>query len=83
VAVRDAAKLTTAYRARLAEYEEKVKALELQQGITIRGKKPALNLETMNDELKKNCISILTDQHYELFDAIDEQQSASDGRNRG
>lgn len=25
----------------------------------------------MRNEIKKNCISILTDQHYDMFDAID------------
>jgi hypothetical protein len=67
------AKLTTAYKARLSEYEEKLAEYELQAGIgsTISGKNPALNLEIMKDELKKNCISILTEQHYDLFDAID------------
>jgi hypothetical protein len=65
------AKLTTAYKARLSEYEEKLAALQLQAGIAIRGRNPALNLEIMKDELKKNCISILTNQHYGLFNAID------------
>ncbi|MGF7213221.1 hypothetical protein GGE65_007858 [Skermanella aerolata] len=65
------AKLTTAYKARLAEYEEKLAALKLEAGVAIRGRNPALNLETMRDELKKNCISILTEQHYDLFNAID------------
>lgn len=64
------AKLMQAYKARMAEYEEKLAALELQAGIAIKGKNPALNLEMMKDELKKNCISILTEQHFDLFDAI-------------
>ncbi|MFD0268611.1 hypothetical protein ACFVGY_18865 [Streptomyces sp. NPDC127106] len=64
------AKLTTAHKARLSEYEEKLAALEVQAGVAIRGKNPALNLELMNDELKKHCITILTDQHFDLFDAI-------------
>src|SRR5262249_15016835 len=64
-------KLTSAYQARLSEYQEKVASLQMQAGVAIRGKSPAANLEVMNDELKKNCISILTDQHYDLFDAID------------
>lgn len=29
----------------------------------------------MRNELKKNCISILTDQHYDLFSAIDTTSS--------
>lgn len=65
------AKLTSAYRARLSEYEEKLAAIELQAGVAIRGANPALNLERMKDELKKDCISIITDQHYDLFNAID------------
>ncbi len=31
---------------------------------------PGLNLELMKDELKKHCITILTEQHFDLFDAI-------------
>ncbi len=65
------AKLTTAFRARTAEYEEELKALEVQAGVEIEGMNPALNLELMKDELKKHCISILTEQHFDLFDAID------------
>ena len=64
------AKLTTAYRARLAEYEEKLAALQIQAGVAIRGRNPFLNLELMNDELKKHCITILTEQHFDLFDAV-------------
>jgi hypothetical protein len=64
------AKLTTAYKARLSEYEEKLTALEVQAGVAIRGRNPAANMELMNDELKKHCISVLTEQHYDLFDAV-------------
>lgn len=65
------AKLTNAYRARLAEYEEKLAALKAEAGIMIEGKSPALNQEIMVDELKKACISIMTEQHYERFNAIE------------
>ncbi|MFP4367576.1 MAG: hypothetical protein ACLFQA_10820, partial [Bacteroidales bacterium] len=64
------AKLTNAYQARLSEYEEKLAQLEMQAGVAIEGKNPALNQDLMNDELKKNCISIMTQQHYDLFNAI-------------
>jgi hypothetical protein len=64
------AKLTTAYKARLAEYEEKLAALEVQAGVAIRGRNPLLNQELMSDELKKHCITILTEQHFDLFNAI-------------
>jgi hypothetical protein len=65
------AKLTQAYRARLAEYDEKLAALRAEAGIAIQGQSPATNQELMKDELKKACISILTEQHYDLFDAIE------------
>jgi len=65
------AKLTTAYQVRLQEYEEKLASLQLQAGVAIEGQNPAANLEVMRDELKKHCLSILTDQHFDLFDAID------------
>ncbi|WP_347888549.1 hypothetical protein ABHF54_01785 [Nitrosomonas europaea] len=64
------AKLTQAYKARLSEYEEKLTALEMQAGVAIRGRNPMLNMDLMNDELKKHCITILTEQHFDLFDAI-------------
>lgn len=63
-------KITQAYKARLAEYEEKIAALEMEAGVAIKGKNPAMNLELMNEEIKKHCITILTDQHFDLFDAI-------------
>ncbi|HYV51621.1 MAG TPA: hypothetical protein VE910_06935, partial [Dongiaceae bacterium] len=64
------AKLVNAYNAKLADYEERLTALQLQAGVAIKGKNPQLNLELMKDELKKDCITILTDQHYDLFGAI-------------
>ncbi len=64
------AKITQAYKARLSEYEEKLASLELQAGVTIRGRNPLLNMELMNDELKKHCITIITEQHFDLFDSI-------------
>jgi hypothetical protein len=64
------AKLMTAYQARLAEYEEKLAQLELQAGVAIHGRNPVANQATISEELKKNCVSILTDQQFDLFDAI-------------
>lgn len=64
-------KLATAHKALMADYEEKLAALKMQTGIAIQGRNPAANLITIEAELKKNCISILTDQHFDLFNAID------------
>lgn len=64
------ARLTQAYRARLAEYEEKLAALEVQAGVAIQGRNPRANTELMNDELKRLCISVMTEQHFDLFGAV-------------
>lgn len=64
------AKLMTAYKARLAEYEEKLARIKLDSGVAIQGTNPAANLNLIKTELKKNCISILTAQHFELFNSI-------------
>ncbi len=63
-------KLYQAYQNRLSEYEEKLAKIEMQAGIAINGKNPAFNLEFIKDELKKNCISIVTEQHFDLFNSI-------------
>jgi hypothetical protein len=65
------AQLLQAYQQQLSIYEEKLKALKSQAGVEISGRNPAVNRETEQRELKKACISILTDQHFELFGAID------------
>lgn len=64
------AKLMEAYQGKLSDYEAALAALEMQAGIAIEGKNPGLNLEIMKDELKKHCTTILTAQHFDLFDAI-------------
>ncbi|MFK4084813.1 hypothetical protein ACI2LF_11925 [Kribbella sp. NPDC020789] len=64
------AKLLAAHNAQVADYEEKLAQLKLQTGVAIRGRNPAANQVTIRRELQKNCLSILTDQHFDLFDAV-------------
>ena len=64
------AKLTTAYKAGSLSTRRSSRHCEVQAGVAIRGRNPFLNLELMNDELKKHCITIMTEQHFDLFDAI-------------
>ncbi|MBF6134713.1 hypothetical protein IU501_17090 [Nocardia otitidiscaviarum] len=66
------AKLAEAHRRQVADYEEKLAQLELQAGVSIRGRNPRANEQLIQAELRKNCVSILTDQHFDLFDAIHE-----------
>ena len=64
------AKLRTAHQAQVSDYEEKLAQLKLQAGVAIRGRNPATNQVMIRRELQKNCLSILTDQHFDLFDAV-------------
>ncbi|MBE8516862.1 hypothetical protein ILP97_04910 [Amycolatopsis sp. H6(2020)] len=64
------AKLEVAHKALVADYEEKLAALKIRTGVAIRGNNPAANQLTIRRELRKNCLSILTDQHFDLFDAV-------------
>jgi hypothetical protein len=64
------AKLLAAHNAQVSDYEEKLAQLKLQAGVAIRGRNPGTNQITIRRELEKNCLSILTDQHFDLFDAV-------------
>jgi hypothetical protein len=64
------AKLLAAHHAQVSDYEEKLAQLKLQAGVAIRGRNPATNQITIRRELEKNCLSILTDQHFDLFVAV-------------
>lgn len=59
-------KLKTDYETKLAERRQ-----EQQQTVQF-GTNPASNQKVIQNELKKSCISLLTAQHYESFDAIQE-----------
>jgi hypothetical protein len=45
-----------AYREQLLDYEERVAATEIQQGVAIGGNNPLLNRETEKEELKRACL---------------------------
>ena len=59
-------KIYTAYKAWLTEYNQKVTEAKAQaaSAISIEGRNPALNLETIKQELKKHCVTMLTGQHF-------------------
>jgi hypothetical protein len=64
------AKLYNAYTARLSEYEAKLAELEAQAPAEIVSGPSPRNHALMVDEVKRTCISILTEQHFDLFGAI-------------
>lgn len=53
-----------------AEYDERIAAAQIQEGVRIQGRNPEENRRIERTELKKNCLSILTNQHFESFDSI-------------
>jgi hypothetical protein len=65
------ATLLLAYQKLLSEYREKLEQLKQQAGVEISGRNPASNVELINGELKKICTSILSQQHYDSFGAIE------------
>jgi hypothetical protein len=65
------AKLYNAYTARRSEYEAKLAELEAQAPAEVVSGPSQRNRALMTDEVKRACISVLTEQHFDLFDAID------------
>jgi hypothetical protein len=64
------AKLVNAYRGRLSEYEAKLAELESEAPAEIVSGSEARNRETMLAEVKRACISVLTEQHFDQFSAM-------------
>lgn len=60
-----------------ADYEEQLSAAAIQEGISISGRNPAQNREIEQTEIKKAAISIVTAQHFELFDAMRQVNDSS------
>ena len=69
------AKLINAFRARQADYEAKLAELEAEAPDVIESGPSARNRALMTDEIKRACISVLTEQHFEMFDAIDKDSA--------
>jgi hypothetical protein len=69
-------KIRAAYEDRVREHEQKVEALRAEAEARAErenrmpfGAPPAVNRQTVNTELKKHCISMITEQRYDAFDA--------------
>jgi hypothetical protein len=64
-------KITAAYKAMRIEYEQKLAAQDVQQGIAITGQNPLINREIEKTELKKQCLKMLMDTFlFGSFDAM-------------
>lgn len=63
------AAIVQAYLNKLSEYEEKLAAAAIGQGIEISGQNPGLNRELEKTELKKGSLILLTEKTSPRFDA--------------
>jgi hypothetical protein len=64
--------LVDAYRARRSEYETRLAELESAAPPQTIGRSAARNHDMMLDEVKRACISVLSEQHFDLFSALNE-----------
>ncbi|PSL50180.1 hypothetical protein CLV51_1011524 [Chitinophaga niastensis] len=63
--------IMNAYNDQKTKYDNAIATLKIQANIgVIQGTNPAQNRETEQIELKRGCISLLTGQRFELFDAM-------------
>ena len=65
------ATILQAYQQKKNQYDEKVAAFQAQVGVKIAGRDPLINRKLERDELKRSCISLFTQQHFDHFDAVD------------
>jgi len=73
--------IVQAYLREKAEYEEKSAVAAIQEGISISGRNPALNREIEETELKRWALSMITGQHFELFNAMQTDRQGYPGIN--
>ncbi len=59
-----------AYYKQKADYEEKLAAAAIQEGVSISGRNPGQNQEIIETELKKWALSMLTGQDFTDFNAM-------------
>ena len=70
--------IMNAYKDKLNQYETALETVRIRSGFTeIQGTNPLANRETEKTELKRGCISLLTGQQFESFDAMNRHMGTS------
>ena len=59
-----------AYRSALMEYEERVAAAQIQQGVAVGGNNPMINRQIEKDELKRSCLTLWVGSDIDLPNGI-------------
>lgn len=65
------AEIQRAYLDGLARFDEAVARAAANQGVVISGQNPGINRALEVTELKKSCVAVLTNQHFDAFDAVE------------
>ena len=63
--------LRAAYDKLAEQQAAQIKTAKFNASLGTAGRNPAADLAVMRDEVKKMCIEIMTDQHFDDFGAID------------
>jgi hypothetical protein len=63
-------KIVAARQVKMAEYEQKLKAAEVNRGVVIQGRNPRANREIEKTELKKLAITMITGQYFTRFNSM-------------
>lgn len=73
--------IMAAYNKKLLEYEERLAAAQIQEGVEIGGNNPLLNRTIERDELKKGCITLWTGFKYNAVPGIIHNTNANPPNN--
>ena len=63
-------KISAANQAAWVDYYDKIASANVSSGVNISGQNPGINRIIEKTELKKSCISLITNQFYDSFDAM-------------
>lgn len=69
--------IMNAYRAQLLDYQERLAAMEIQQGVAIGGNNPLLNRETEKEELKRACLILWAGSEIDVLDGVVDRATTS------
>ncbi|KTD23001.1 Uncharacterised protein [Legionella lansingensis] len=73
--------IMAAYNKKLLEYEERLAAAQIQEGVEIGGNNPLLNRTIEREELKKGCITLWTGFKYNAVPGITHDTNANPPNN--
>ncbi len=65
------AAITGGYLAKVQQYESSVAEAAAAQGVVVTGRNPMWNQRILTTELRKQCIELLTAQHFDAFGALE------------